>query len=173
MKNSLKKIMDGLSMQYADKYLPASQKDRILSNRPVKSKSLTNPDKFNIINPGESRSEKKHIAMLCNDVTNEGVLSYILSNSNDCSVDVLYHGAHVKTPSESFYKHARSSFVENNIDVRLVKLISDSVADIKNYLINHRTLQYLVTDSHDLLITEFLKNQKIQRQINVPIVLIN
>lgn len=172
MINSIKKIMDGLSVQYADDYLSATEKDRILSNRPINSQAVNKPNRFNLVKSSFPGNEKKHIALLCNDTTNQSVLSYILSNSSDCSVDVLYHGAHKNTGSESFYKQARSSFIENDIDVRLVKLISDSVNDIKNYLINHRTLQYLVTDSHDLLMSEFLKNSKVQRQINVPIVLV-
>lgn len=172
MLNSIKKIMDGLSAQYADDFLSSADKERVLNNRPVEQRVIVSsqPDMLDsvMVNDG-----KRHIALLCNDSTNQSVLSYILGNSGDYSVDVLYHGMHKSTANESFYKQARSSFVENNVDVRLVKLINDSVNEVKNYLLNHRSLQYLVTDSNDLLINEFLKNQSIQRQVNVPIVLVN
>lgn len=173
MIKSLNKILNGLSAQYADEYLSSSEKDRILNDRPVENKPQIYADQSRIINPAQFIDHKKHIALLCNDTTNQNVLSYILANSNNYSVDVLFHGMHKNTVSESFYKLARSSFYENGIDIRLVKLINDSVSDIKNYLMKHRTLQYLVTDSHDLLITDFLNNHKIQKDINVPIVLIN
>ena len=116
---------------------------------------------------------KKHIALLCNDVTNHNVLNYVLENSKDCSVDILYHGIHKDAQSQSFYKDARSSFTENNVDVNLVKLINESIDDIKNYLLQQRSLQFLVTDSHDQLIKRFLNNKIIKNQVYVPIVLIN
>lgn len=168
MKESIKKIFNGLSSQYAGEYLSASDKDRVLSNCPIENRTLKKTPSISLKNDG-----KNHIALLCNDRTNTSVLSYVLGNASNCSVDIIFHGLHQKTETESFYKQARTSFSENKIDIRLVKLINDSVNDVKNYLQNHRTLQYLVTDSHDLLITEFLKNKNIQKQVNVPIVLIN
>ena len=51
----------------------------------------------------ELKNEKRHIAMLCNDTTNQNVINYILGNANECSVDILYHGAHKIIPSKSFY----------------------------------------------------------------------
>ena len=69
--------------------------------------------------------------------------------------------------------HARSSFSDNNVDVSIVKLINDSIDEIKDYLMNHRSLQYLVTDSHDKLMGSFLKNKAITSQLQIPIVLIN
>ena len=172
MIKTFNKIFDGLSAQHAGEYLSRDDKIQVLNNRPLKNRILNHKNSSTALQSSTLESDK-HIALLCNDTTNQSVLKYILGNSNDCTVDVLFHGAHKQLGSQSFYKHARSSFLENNIDVRLVKLINDSVNDVKNYLIKHRSLQYLVTDSHNQLINEFLKNQAIQRQINVPIVLVN
>lgn len=173
MKHSLNKIFNGLSAQHAGDYLTTFDKQRVLSNKPIQERFITrvNSDKSHP-SDAQSLSKQKHIAILCNDTTSESVLTYVLDNAKGCSIDVLFHGAHTKTQDESFYKQARSSFNDNNIDVRLVKLINDSVNEVKNYLMNHRSLQYLVTDSHNLLITEFLSNKKNQKQVDVPIVLI-
>ncbi|MFK5892941.1 MAG: hypothetical protein QM504_06945 [Pseudomonadota bacterium] len=171
MLKSLKIMMNGLSAQYAGDYLSSTEKENILSdNQTTTEMHLDNyeKDKSNII-----QHRKKHIALLCNDITNQNVLSYVLENSEDCSIDILYHGAHKDAEPKSFYKHARSSFIENNVEVNLVKLINDSIDDIKNYLLQQRSLQYLVTDTHDKLIKQFLNNKVIKDQIYVPIVLIN
>lgn len=173
MIKSLKKIMNGLSAQYADEYLCSSDKDRVLNRLPPLNKQLVYPDISNILIPHKLDDEKRHIAMLCNDSTNQNVLDYVLGNANNCSVDILYHGAHNIIPTESFYVQARSSFSDNNVDVSIVKLINDSIDDIKDYLMSHRSLQYLVTDSHDQLMSTFLNNKSITRRLQIPIVLIN
>ncbi len=173
MIKSLSKILNGLSSQYADEYLSSCEKDRILSNSPVKEKQIIHSTQPNILLPAGLRREKKHIALLCNDTTNQNVINYVLGNANDCAVDILYHGAHKIIPAKSFYTQARSSFSDNKIDVSIVKLINDSIDDIKDYLMNQRALQYLVTDSHDQLMSNFLSNKTITKQLQVPIVLIN
>ncbi len=116
---------------------------------------------------------KKHIALLCNDVTNQNVLNYVLGNANNCSLDILYHSVHKITASESFFVQARSSFSNNNLDVNIVTLINYSIEEVKDYLMNHRSLQYLVTDSHDQLMSNFLSNKSITKHLQIPIVLIN
>jgi len=173
MIKSLKKIMDGLSVQYADDYLSSSDKSRVLDNLPPHPRNVVYPIIKNVHLPHKPENEKKHIAMLCNDSTNQNVLDYVLGNADNCSVDILYHGTHNIIPSESFYMKARSSFSDNDIDISIVKLINDSIDDVKEYLITHRSLQYLVTDSHDNLISTFLKNKAITQHLQIPIVLIN
>lgn len=173
MIESMKKILNGLSAQYADDYLSSSDKERILSNRPSDSRSIIHSIRSKIIQPKELIDEKRHIAMLCNDTTNQNVINYILGNANECSIDILYHGAHKIIPEKSFYTQARTSFSDNKVDVSIVKLINDSIDDVKDYLMNHRSLQYLVTDSHDQLMSSFLNNKAITRQLQIPIVLIN
>jgi hypothetical protein len=173
MIKSLSKIFNGLSAQYAGEYLSSSEKDQIISNYPRKSKPLIASHHSEIILPNQLRDEKRRIALLCNDTTNQNVINYVLGNANDCSVDILYHGPHKIIPSDSFYKYARSSFSDNDVDVSIVKLINDSIEEVKDYLLSHRTLQYLVTDSHDQLISSFLNNKSITRQLQIPIVLIN
>ncbi|MFK5984516.1 MAG: hypothetical protein QM479_03675 [Pseudomonadota bacterium] len=96
-----------------------------------------------------------------------------MKNSDNCSVDILYHGMHKDIESKSFYKQARSSFIKHNVEVNLVTLINESIEDVKNYLLKHHSLQYLVTDSHDQLIKRLLNNKNITNQIGIPIVLIN
>ncbi len=161
MKATLKKIMNGLSVQYAGEYLSATNKSNVLGKRSVAAR----------VRPEHSQKLAR-IAMLCSDETNQNVLNYILENSNDCQVDILYHGIPNTVASGSFYKQARHSFVENNIDIRFVKLISDSFSDVKDYLTQQGTLKYLVTDSKDNLINDFLNNKMYKGQVNVPIVLI-
>ena len=173
MIKSLKKIMDGLSAQYADEYLSTADKDRVLNHHSLKHGQFFHSQLSNIILPKPLKNEKKHIALLCNDLTNQNVLSYVLGNANNCSVDILYHGAHKITASESFFVQARSSFSNNNVDVSIVTLINDSIEEIKDYLMSHRSLQYLVTDSHDQLMSNFLSNKSITKHLQIPIVLIN
>lgn len=174
MINSVKKMMDGLSAQYAGDYLSSADKDKFLNHiPPVDNTQTTFRHGFNQIKSNALKQRKNHIALLCDDATNKNVLNYVLENSNNCAVDILYHGAHKQTESESFYKQARSSFENNHVDVSLVKLINESIEEIGNYLMNQRALQFLVTDSHDHLINIFLKDKLINRQVNVPIVLIN
>ncbi len=173
MNKIIDSILNGLSAQYAGEYLSSSNKQQILNNRPVKDRLMVPSAQTKVILANDLKNEKRHIALLCNDATNENVINYVLGNANDCSVDILYHGAHKIIPSESFYKHARSSFSDNNVDVSIVKLINDSIDEIKDYLMSHRSLQYLVTDSHDKLIGSFLKNKAITSQLQIPIVLIN
>lgn len=173
MKASLKKVMNGLSAQYSGEYLSLANKINVLNDGTVVSRVNSKSDKFSVSKLSESNSRGARIAMLCNDATNQHVLDYILDNSNDCKVDILYHGTPNAKESESFYKQAKSSFVENNIDIRFVKLISDSITEIKDYLIHQKSLQYLVTDSQDSLIKDFLSNKIFKGQVNVPIVLIN
>jgi hypothetical protein len=175
MIESLKKVMDGLSAQYVGDNLSTANKIDVLSHR--KPRTINTQIQLNAESAASGtrglRHAKKHIALLCNDTTNKNVLSYVLGNSSDCNVDILYHGAHKNTTAESFYKQARSSFLENDVDIRLVKLINDSISEIKDYLVQQRSLQYLVTDSHDTLIKDFLNNKVFKNQINIPIVLIN
>ena len=173
MIKSLKKIMNGLSAQYADEYLCSSDKDRVLNNIHPMHRQFDYPSISNVILPHKLQDEKRHIAMLCNDSTNQNVLDYVLGNADNCSVDILYHGAHNIIPSKSFYVQARSSFSDHHVDVSIVKLINDSIDDIKDYLMSHRSLQYLVTDSHDDLMNNFLNNKSITRHLQIPIVLIN
>ncbi len=173
MNKILDTILNGLSAQYAGEYLSSSDKEQTLNNRPFKDRLITHASQTNVIVPNEMKNEKRHIAMLCNDTTNENVINYVLGNANDCSVDILYHGFHKPSSSGEFYTHARNSFSDNNVDVSIVKLINDSIEEIKDYLVNHRTLQYLVTDSHDQLMGSFLKNKAITSQLQIPIVLIN
>lgn len=173
MKKILDTILNGLSAQYAGEYLSASDKDQTLNNRPFKDRLIVSSPKTKVILPNELMNEKRHIAMLCNDATNQNVINYVLGNANDCSVDILYHGVHKTTSSGEFYAQARIRFSENNVDVSIVKLINDSIDEIKDYLMNHRSLQYLVTDSHDKLIGSFLKNKSITSKLQIPIVLIN
>jgi hypothetical protein len=172
MKTSFIKAMNGLSAQYAGEHLSSVEKIRVLNDRPVAARISSKPNESGSAQLNESRV-KAHIAMLCNDATNQHVLDYVLDNSNDCQVDILYHGTPNTIQSESFYKQAKKRFVENNIDIRLVKLISESIIEIKDYLILQGSLQYLVTDSKDNLIKDFLNNKKYKGQVNVPIVLIN
>ena len=166
-------ILNGLSAQYAGEYLSSSDKNQTLNNRAFKDRLIVSSPKTKIILPNELKNEKRHIAMLCNDATNQNVINYVLGNANDCSIDILYHGVHKTTSSGEFYTQARNSFSENNVDVSIVKLINDSIDEIKDYLMTHRSLQYLVTDSHDKLIGSFLKNKSITSQLQIPIVLIN
>ena len=173
MNKILDTILNGLSAQYAGEYLSSSDKGQTLNNRPLNNRLIVPSPQSNVILPNELKSNKRHIAMLCNDTTNQNVLNYVLGNANDCSVDILYHGAHKIIPTESFYKHARSSFTDNNVDVSIVKLINDSIDDVKEYLLKHRTLQYLVTDSHDQLMSTFLSNKSVTKHLQIPIVLIN
>ena len=173
MIKTFKKIMDGLSAQYADEYLSSTDKGRIINKLPPQHRRFVYPDISSIVFPHKLEDEKKHIAMLCNDSTNQNVLDYVLGNAINCSVDILYHGAHNIIASESFYVKARSSFSDNHVDVSIVKLINDSIDDIKDYLMSHRSLQYIVTDSHDQLMTTFLNNKSITRHLQIPIVLIN
>ncbi len=173
MNKILDTIMNGLSAQYTGEYLSASDKEQTLNNHPFKDRLIVPSPQTKVILPNELKNGKRHIAMLCNDATNENVINYILGNANDCSVDILYYGVHKTTSSGEFYAHARNSFFENNVDVSIVKLINDSIEEIKDYLINHRSLQYLVTDSHDQLMGSFLKNKAITKQLQIPIVLIN
>lgn len=173
MIKSINKILNGLSAQYAGEYLSSSDKDQILNNCSIKNKRLIAAHRAHIIQPEISTDDKRHIALLCNDTTSQNVINYVLGNANNCSVDILYHGVHKIIPAESFYKHARSSFSDNNVEVSIVKLINDSIDDVKDYLLKHRSLQYLVTDSHDQLISSFLNNKSITRQLQIPIVLIN
>ncbi|MCU7938351.1 MAG: hypothetical protein KZQ64_02265 [gamma proteobacterium symbiont of Bathyaustriella thionipta] len=173
MNKILDTILNGLSAQYAGEYLSSSHKDQTLNNRPLKDRLIVQSPQSKVILPDALTNDKRHIAMLCNDTTNRNVLNYVLGNANDCSVDILYHGAHKIIPTESFYKQARSSFTDNNVDVSIVKLINDSIDDVKEYLLKHRTLQYLVTDSHDQLMSTFLSNKSITKHLQIPIVLIN
>ena len=171
MIDSIKQMMNGLSSQYAGEYLSSTEKDKCLHTPVIRNQAnqyQTHQSNANII-----KSNKKHIALLCNDVTNHNVINYVLENSKDCSVDILYHGMHKDAQSQSFYKDARSSFIENDVDVSLVTLINDSIDEVKNYLLQQRSLQFLVSDSHDQLIKRFLNNKIIKSQIYVPIVLIN
>ncbi|WP_198263610.1 hypothetical protein [sulfur-oxidizing endosymbiont of Gigantopelta aegis] len=179
MIESLKKVMDGLSAQYVNDNLSTVNKIEVLNHR--KPRIIKRPAKLSVdlnLEKDLQQSQptlctKRHIALLCDDTTNHNVLSYVLGNSSDCNVDILYHGAHKNTQADSFYKQARLSFLENNVDIRLVKLINDSIAEVKDYLVQQRSLQYLVSDSHDALIKDFLNNKLFKNQINVPIVLIN
>ena len=173
MNKILDTILNGLSAQYAGEYLSSSDKEQTLNNRPFKERHIVPSAQTKVILPNELKNEKRHIAMLCNDATNENVINYILGNANDCSVDIIYHGVHKTTSSGEFYAHARNRFSENNVEVSIVKLINDSIEEIKDYLMNHRSLQYLVTDSHDQLMGTFLKNKSITNQLQIPIVLIN
>ena len=173
MIKSLKKIMDGLSAQYADEYLSSSDKYQILNHHSLEHEPLVHSSLSNVFLPKQLNNEKKHIALLCNDATNQNVLSYVLGNANNCSVDILYHGAHKIMTSESFFVQARSSFSNNNVDVSIVKLINDSIEEVKDYLMSHRSLQYLVTDSRDQLMSNFLNNKSITKHLQIPIVLIN
>ncbi|MFK5985982.1 MAG: hypothetical protein QM479_11240 [Pseudomonadota bacterium] len=173
MIKSVKKMMDGLSAQYAGDYLSADEKDKFLSHVPISKVQTSLLHGSGELKSNIMKHRKSHIAILCDDTTNQNVLNYVIENSNHCAVDILYHGVHQQTESESFYKQARSAFVENKVDVGLVKLVHDSIEEIGNYLLNQRTLQFLVTDSHDRLIKRFLKDKLISRQVNVPIVLIN
>ena len=173
MNKILGSIINGLSAQYAGEYLSSSDKEQTLDNRPIKSRLGFSLSKAKLVLPNELKNEKRHIAMLCNDTTNENVINYVLGNASNCSVDILYHGTHNRTSSGEFYAHARDSFNDNNVEVNIVKLINDSIEEIKDYLLNHRSLQYLVTDSHDQLISSFLKNKAITSQLQIPIVLIN
>ncbi len=166
-------ILNGLSAQYAGEYLSTANKEQIINNHPVKDRLIVPSLQTKTILTDALKNEKRHIAMLCNDTTNENVINYVLGNANDCSVDILYHGVHKTASSGEFYAHARNSFSENNVDVSIVKLINDSIEEIKDYLMNHRSLQYLVTDSHDQLMSSFLKNKSITSQLQIPIVLIN
>jgi len=173
MNKILDTILNGLSAQYAGEYLSSSDKEQALNNRPFKERLIVPSPQPKVILPNELKNTKRHIAMLCNDTTNENVINYVLGNANDCSVDILYHGVHKTASSGEFYAHARNSFSENNVDVSIVKLINDSIEEIKDYLMNHRSLQYLVTDSHDQLMGAFLKNKAITSKLQIPIVLIN
>ena len=166
-------ILNGLSAQYAGEYLSSSNKEQTLSRRPLTDRLIMSSPQTKVSLPNKSKNHKKHIAMLCNDSTNENVLNYILGNANDCSIDILYHGVHKIVHPESFYAQARSSFSDNNVDISIVKLINDSIDEVKDYLMNHRSLQYLVTDSNDQLMSNFLSNKAITRHLQVPIVLIN
>ncbi|MCW8932013.1 MAG: hypothetical protein OQL19_17485 [Gammaproteobacteria bacterium] len=166
-------ILNGLSSQYAGEYLSSSDKEQILNHRSFKNRIMVPSPQKNVNQINTLNNQKRRIAMLCNDATNENVINYVLGNANDCSVDILYHGVHKTTSSGEFYTHARNSFSENNVDVSIVKLINDSIEEIKDYLISHRSLQYLVTDSHDQLMGSFLKNKAITNQLQIPIVLIN
>ncbi len=168
MKASLKKIMNGLSAQYAGEYLSAANKSNVLGERSVTAR--VRPERNQKLTASKTGSAR--IAMLCSDATNQKVVNYILENSSDCQVDILYHGIPNTIASGSFYKQAKHSFVENNIDIRFVKLISDSFSDVKDYLTQQGTLKYLVTDSKDNLINDFLNNKMYKGQVNVPIVLI-
>ena len=162
-------ILNGLSAQYAGEYLSSPDKEQVLNNRPIKDRLIVPSPRTKVVLP----NEKRHIALLCNDATNENVINYVLGNANDCSVDILYHGTHKTVSSGEFYTRARNRFSENNVDVSIVKLINDSIDEIKDYLANHRSLQYLVTDSHDVLMGSFLKNKSITNKLQIPIVLIN
>lgn len=173
MSKILDTILNGLSAQYAGEYLSSSDKEQTLYNRPFKDRLIVTSPQTKVILPNELKNEKRHIAMLCNDTTNENVINYVLGNANNCSVDILYHGIHKMASSGEFYTHARNSFFDNNVDVSIVRLINDSIEDIKDYLMNHRSLQYLVTDSHDQLMDSFLKNKAITKHLQIPIVLIN
>ncbi len=174
MKASFKKAMKGLSAQYAGEYLSSVNKINVLNEYPVAARMGSKRSEFDSGELNESKAGGgTHIAILCNDATNLNVLDYVLDNSNDCKVDILYHGTPNTAKSESFYKQAKTSFIENNIDIRLVKLINDSISEIKDYLTQSGSLQYLVTDSHNHLIKDFLNNKIFKGQVNVPMVLIN
>lgn len=173
MNKILGAIINGLSAQHAGEYLSSSDKDQILDNHPLKNRIIIPLSKPKLALKNKLKDKKRHIAVLCNDTTNENVISYILGNAKNCSVDILYYGVHQKTSSGEFYVHARNSFNDNNVDVSIVKLINDSIDEIKDYLTSHRSLQYLVTDSHDQLMDSFLKNKAITNQLQIPIVLIN
>jgi hypothetical protein len=165
--------MNGLSAQYAGEYLSSSDKEHTLNNRPLQNRLTVSSAQTNVILPDVLNNKKRHIALLCNDETNVNVINYILGNANNCSIDILYHGIHKKPSSGEFFSQARKCFLENNVDVIIVKLINDSIDEIKDYLMKHRSLQYLVTDSDDQLMSSFLKNKSITRQLQTPIVLIN
>ena len=173
MNKILGSILNGLSAQYAGEYLSSSDKEQILNNRPIKERLIIPSPQTKVLLTNDLRNEKRHIAMLCNDTTNQNVINYVLGNANDCSVDILYHGIHKPSSSGEFYTQARNSFFDNNVDVSVVKLINDSIDEIKEYLSKNRTLQYLVTDSHDQLMDSFLKNKSITNKLQIPIVLIN
>ncbi len=173
MIKSLKKIMNSFSAQYAGEHLSTANKINILNNHHVNVTTDSALNNVNVIKTTASKHEKKHIALLCNDSTDQGVLDYILGHSSDCEVDILYHGIPNTKKSKSFYKKARSSFIENNIDIHLVKLINNSISEIKDYVSQQRSLQYLVTDSHNHLINDFLSNKMLKEQFNIPLVLIN
>ncbi len=173
MNKILDSIINGLSSQYAGEYLSSSDKEQTLNNHPLKSRLYFPLPKPKLLLKNELKDKKRHIAVLCNDTTNENVINYIIGNARNCSIDILYHGVHKNTSSGEFYTHARDSFNDNNIEVSIVKLINDSIEEIKDYLISHRSLQYMVTDSHDQLMSLFLKNKAITKQLQIPIVLIN
>ncbi|MCU7835421.1 MAG: hypothetical protein KZQ83_09210 [gamma proteobacterium symbiont of Taylorina sp.] len=173
MNKILDTILNGLSAQYAGEYLSSTNKEQTLNDRPLTDRLIVPTSQTKVILPNKLKNEKRQIAMLCNDSTNQNVLSYVLGNANDCSVAIIYHGSHKMIPAESFYKQARSSLSDNNVDVSIVKLINDSIYDIKDYLMSHRSLQYLVTDSHDKLMATFLNNKSITKHLQIPIVLIN
>ncbi|MCK5648715.1 MAG: hypothetical protein KAI22_07530 [Gammaproteobacteria bacterium] len=173
MNKILDTILNGLSAQYAGEYLSSADKVQTLNDRPLKHRVIVSSPQTNVIPANELKHEKRHIAMLCNDATNQNVINYVLGNANDCSVDILYHGIHKTVDAGSFYTQARNSFSDNHVDVSIVKLINDSIDEVKDYLMSHRSLQYLVTDSHDQLMSSFLSNKTITRQLQIPIVLIN
>ena len=173
MINSIKQIMNGLSSQYAGDYLSAAEKDTFLSHVPITKIDTGILHGLGELKAKRVKQKKSHIALLCDDMTNNNVLDYVLENSSQCVVDILYHGSHQQTEAESFYKQARSSFDINKIDIGLVKLVHDSIDEIGNYILNQHALQFLVTDSHDRLINLFLKDKLLNRQANIPIVLVN
>lgn len=173
MNKMIDAILNGLSAQYAGEYLSANDKARTLGSYPLENRQVPSSSEPRIIMPKDVNDDKRHIAVLCNDVTNQNVINYVLGNANDCSVDILYHGLHHFPSSKSFYTQARNSFSDNNVDVTIVKLINDSIYEIKEYLINQRSLQYLVTDSSNKLMSSFLSNKSITRELQIPIVLIN
>ena len=94
MNKILGTILNGLSAQYAGEYLSSSNKQQILNNRPLKDRLMVHLPETKVIQVNEINNEKRHIALLCNDATNENVINYVLGNANDCSVDILYHGDH-------------------------------------------------------------------------------
>ncbi len=173
MINSIKQMMNGLSSQYAGDYLTSDEKDKFLNHVPISKSQTGIIHGLGALKTSAVKQRKSHIALLCDDTTNHNVLDYVLDNSDHCVVDILYHGSHQQTEAESFYKQARSSFDTNKVDIGLVKLVHDSIEEIGNYVLNQHALQFLVTDSHDSLINLFLKDKLLNRQANIPIVLVN